>query len=113
MEKYLEDLYNEIAHGDEEHRKWLKNKMEDYSNKTIVGYSDYDGLINTLCNKADYEGKHTVYMSYSERCRFLEDLNKFSHIFTSKDVTQFKNNHLEDINFKGPMGIDIVIKSNN
>lgn len=40
MLKILEDLYQEIAHGDEEHRKWLWDKMEEFSNKTIQNMSE-------------------------------------------------------------------------
>lgn len=28
--KVLDDLYEEIKHGDEEHQKWLKDKIEEF-----------------------------------------------------------------------------------
>lgn len=31
MTPMLEELYREIEHGDEEHRKWLWDKLEDFS----------------------------------------------------------------------------------
>lgn len=33
MISILEDLFREIEHGDKEHRQWLYNKMEEFSNK--------------------------------------------------------------------------------
>lgn len=30
LEKALNLLYAEVAHGDEEHRKWLKDKFDDF-----------------------------------------------------------------------------------
>ena len=31
----LEELFKEIEHGDQEHRDWLYNKMEEFSNKKL------------------------------------------------------------------------------
>ena len=28
--KVLDDLYEEIKHGDDEHQKWLKDKIEEF-----------------------------------------------------------------------------------
>lgn len=30
VKKAFNDLYDEIKHGDDEHQKWLKDKMEDF-----------------------------------------------------------------------------------
>lgn len=27
-ERYINDIYDDIAHGDEEHRQWLKDRLE-------------------------------------------------------------------------------------
>lgn len=38
MIPWLENLYREIEHGDEEHRKWLRDKLEDFSKRTFREY---------------------------------------------------------------------------
>jgi len=34
----LEQLYKEIEHGDAEHRKWLWDKLEDFSRRKFMEY---------------------------------------------------------------------------
>lgn len=32
----FKELYEEIKHGDEEHQKWLKDKIEDFIKRRVV-----------------------------------------------------------------------------
>jgi hypothetical protein len=38
LKNKLDELYLEIEHGDDEHRKWLKDKIEDF--KTRLGLNE-------------------------------------------------------------------------
>jgi hypothetical protein len=44
MIPFLEQLYKEIEHGDQEHRQWLHDKIEEFSNRN----SQYDSTVDTL-----------------------------------------------------------------
>ena len=35
LKQALDKLYKECEHGDDEHRKWLKDKFEDFYNKSL------------------------------------------------------------------------------
>lgn len=32
---FLDELYEEIKHGDEEHQRWLKSKIEEFKNRKL------------------------------------------------------------------------------
>lgn len=42
MNKYLEELFKECAHGDEEHRKWLYDKFQEFSEKNDLFYKQLE-----------------------------------------------------------------------
>lgn len=54
----LEDLYNEIKHGDEEHKKWLWDKLEDFSKRRFREYH---------CEKHEWE--RDILMKELFRCK--------------------------------------------
>lgn len=68
MHPLLEGLFKEIEHGDEEHRKWLYDKLEDFSKRYFKVYH---------CQKHEWE----VYMSWGgydklyncKHCGFVTD----------------------------------------
>lgn len=52
----LLELFKEIAHGDQEHRDWLYNKMVEFQNKR-VNFSEYYGEFwDIVENLVDEEG---------------------------------------------------------
>lgn len=79
----LRDLFREIEHGDEEHRKWLKNKIEDYiqENELEKKHPLEENFVNTILsnmqlNKAYYMRQITNAVKLFEST-YIEDSSKF------------------------------------
>lgn len=62
LNKHLEQLFLECEHGDEQHRKWLKDKFDDYGKK-------YETLLENKWNdaKKDPPPTHTVVLGFNKK----------------------------------------------